>query len=65
MRNIIEFVRPAQVWHELGISPATGWRWVDLQLLPKPVKIGPNSTAFIREELERAKAALISAGATM
>jgi predicted DNA-binding transcriptional regulator AlpA len=53
--SAIEFVRPSQAFQELGVSNATGWRWVKLKLLPEPVKLGPNSTAFIRAELERAK----------
>src|ERR1039457_2994660 len=59
MSDVIEFVRVNKAWRELGCSPASGWRYVNRGLLPKTVKIGPNSTAFVRAEFERAKAALI------
>lgn len=59
--EIIEFVRPAQAWRELGCSAATGWRWLKEGRLPKLVPLGPNSSAFIRSELEKAKAARINA----
>lgn len=45
-------LRPKQVCHKLGISPATLWRWVNKNpSFPKPFKIGANSTAFDSAEL--------------
>lgn len=29
-----------------GIGPATVWRWVQIGRLPKPHKLGPNTTAW-------------------
>lgn len=37
-----------------GISAATVWRHVRQGLLPKPTKIGPNTTAWQVGELRRA-----------
>ncbi len=33
-------------------SNASGWRYVKGGLLPPPISTGPNSRAFIREELD-------------
>ena len=57
---VIEFVRPGQLWKEMNISAASGWRRVADGTLPKPVPVGPNSVAFIRSEAERAKANIIN-----
>ncbi|MDQ3565821.1 MAG: hypothetical protein M3436_17520 [Pseudomonadota bacterium] len=34
----------------------TVWRWTSIGLLPKPVKIGPNSTRWLLAEVEAAEA---------
>jgi predicted DNA-binding transcriptional regulator AlpA len=39
-----------------GIGPATVWRWVKSGRLPKPRKLGPNTTAWRVGELRRAAA---------
>jgi hypothetical protein len=61
---IIELVRPAQAWRELGISPRHGWRLIKSGVLPNLHRIGdstaPNAPkAFLRHELEAAKRRLI------
>ena len=58
--GITEFVRPAQVWKELGCSHATGWRLVKRGVLHKPLKIGPNTTVFVRHKLEADKRAMLA-----
>lgn len=55
----IEFVSVKQAFAELTVSPATGWRWIKLGLLPKPVKLGPNRVAFVRSEFEAYKKRLL------
>ncbi len=40
----------------LGIGTATVWRWVRAGRLPRPVKLGPNVTAWRVGELRAAKA---------
>ena len=42
------------------VSPATWWRWVKLGLVPAPVKLGPNVSAWdisLLDEMDAAKAA--------
>lgn len=39
-----------------GVGSATVWRWVQSGRLPKPRKIGPNTTAWRVGELRRAAA---------
>jgi predicted DNA-binding transcriptional regulator AlpA len=37
----------------LGISPATGWRKVKTDpRFPRPVALGPMSTAFVHDEVQ-------------
>jgi predicted DNA-binding transcriptional regulator AlpA len=36
-----------------GVSTATVWRWVKAGILPAPVKLGPNTTAWRVGELRR------------
>lgn len=42
---------------QLTISRATVYRWVDIQVLPRPVKLGPSRVAFLQHELDAALAA--------
>ena len=39
-----------------GSSPASVWRHVKTGLLPKPVKLGPNTTAWLVGDLRRCAA---------
>lgn len=40
------FVRPTTVAAIYGVSMATVWRWAASGRIPKPVKLGPNTTAW-------------------
>ena len=35
------------------VSPATWWRWVAEGRAPAPFKIGPNTTVWAHDEVER------------
>ena len=35
-----------------GVSGPTVWRWVKSGAFPKPIKLGPNSTAFSAREVD-------------
>lgn len=48
------FVRLPVVASLKGISAPTVWRWVKMGLLPTPVKLGPNTTAWRVGDLRRA-----------
>ena len=61
---VTEFVRPAQVWKEIGCSPATGWRLVAKGVLHRPLKVGPNTTVFLRHKLENDKQAMLARAAS-
>ena len=37
----------------LPVSQATVWRWVKLGEFPKPVRLGPQTTAWRLEDVER------------
>jgi predicted DNA-binding transcriptional regulator AlpA len=54
-KDVIEFVPLRQVAKECGKSLSWVYRSIDAGALPKPVRIGPNSVAIIRHELEAAK----------
>lgn len=36
----------------LPVSPATVWRWVREGKMPKPFKLGPNTTVFDLDQVE-------------
>lgn len=48
-----------------GSSPASVWRHVKAGLLPKPVKLGPNTTAWLVGDLRSAHAAAQAQRLTM
>jgi prophage regulatory protein len=51
--HLLSIERPQQVWARLNVSPATGWRRVRNDPdFPRPVKLGPNSTGFLRHEVD-------------
>ncbi|MFV1976709.1 MAG: helix-turn-helix transcriptional regulator [Candidatus Scalindua sp.] len=61
--NVERFLPIAEVCQITGgKSPRTIYRWIELNLFPKPVKIGPNSVAWpesvIKEWGEERKAAV-------
>ncbi|MCZ7652124.1 MAG: AlpA family phage regulatory protein [Thermoanaerobaculia bacterium] len=45
--------RDVDLANSLAISRATVWRWVREGRLPPPVKIGPNTTRWLAEDLEQ------------
>lgn len=47
-----------------GISPATLWRWVKQGTFPKPVSLGPNTTAFDARAVDAWINSKITGGAT-
>lgn len=46
------YLRQPQVLAIVPISSTTLWRWCSKSLFPKPVKIGPNSTAWREEDVQ-------------
>jgi prophage regulatory protein len=46
------FLSAPQVSDRLGVSRATVWRWSANGTLPKPVKLGPNTTRWRLSDLE-------------
>lgn len=47
-----------QVAARLGVSVATVWRWAADGTLPKPVKLGPNTTRWRVADIEAHEVAL-------
>lgn len=37
----------------IPVAPSTWWRWVADGTAPKPVKLGPRTTAWRAEDIER------------
>lgn len=44
------------------ISPATWWRWVAEGKAPRPVNLGPNTTAWAIDELDKWEAQKLAEG---
>jgi predicted DNA-binding transcriptional regulator AlpA len=51
LRSLPEQVRVNALGRVLGVSGNTVRRWAEAGLLPKPVRIGPKSTLFSRDEV--------------
>jgi predicted DNA-binding transcriptional regulator AlpA len=47
-----------------GIDPSTAYRNIKRGLYPKPVKVGPNTSRWLRSECEAALRAMIDGRAT-
>lgn len=46
-------LRPKQAAEYVGISIATIWRWAKVRPdFPRPRKIGPNATVWMRDDLD-------------
>jgi len=45
-------LRPPQAAKYLGISLGTLYDWVRLGLVPKPIKLGPKVSAWLKSELD-------------
>ena len=58
---VIEFVPIRQAAKEWGKSVSWMYRMMDAGTLPKTVRVGPNSVAFVRHELEAAKRRMLEA----
>lgn len=48
----LSIIRPAELWRMLSVSPATGWRWARLGLLPPKVQLGPGAVGWRRRDVE-------------
>lgn len=48
-----QFVSVHEVAAMFGVSRATIWRWASSGNLPKPIKLGPNTTRWRTADLER------------
>jgi prophage regulatory protein len=59
----LRFVRLPTVLARRGTSSSTTYRHVAAGLLPPPVKLGPNTSAWVEHELDAVDAARV-AGAT-
>lgn len=57
----MKFSRVQKVAERYDCSVQTIWRWVRQGQLPKPVKLGPNTTAWAEEELDAHDQALAEA----
>lgn len=47
-----KFISDHKVAAMFGVSKATVWRWASSGILPKPVKLGPNTTRWRVADLE-------------
>ena len=47
-----EYMTRKELARMLGIHPSTVSRWVENNDLPSPVRLGPNRTAWVRDEIE-------------
>jgi prophage regulatory protein len=45
-------LRLPRVLERVGVSRSTAWLWIRQGRFPKPVKIGPNITAWRESEIE-------------
>ena len=50
--TISEFIPKKEVARILGISVSTVFRWSNDGVLPQPVRLGPNKTMYVRDEIE-------------
>jgi prophage regulatory protein len=48
----VRILRQRQVLELLGISSSTLWDWVKRGKFPKPIAIGPNSKAWLGDEID-------------
>jgi len=55
----MEFLDISQVCRMFGgVNPSTIYRWAKARRVPRPVKVGPGTSRWIRSECEAALAAL-------
>jgi prophage regulatory protein len=51
-RGGVRILRQRQVLELLGISSSTLWEWVRQNKFPKPFALGPNSRAWLGDEID-------------
>jgi prophage regulatory protein len=51
-RGGVRILRQRQVLQLLGISASTLWDWVRRGKFPRPIAIGPNSRAWLGDEID-------------
>ena len=49
----VRVLRQKQVCALLGISSSTLWAWIKDGRFPKPIDLGPNSRAWLGEEIDQ------------
>jgi prophage regulatory protein len=52
-RDGVRVLRQKQVCEMLGISGSTLWQWVRDGKFPPPIELGPNTKAWLGEEIDR------------
>lgn len=52
MKNETHFLRVSEVAARYGISRSTVWRWLKKGKIPKPIKLGEDSTRWRLSDLE-------------
>jgi prophage regulatory protein len=52
-RSGVRVLRQKQVLELLGISHSTLWEWVRKGRFPRPISLGPNTRAWLQEEIDQ------------
>jgi prophage regulatory protein len=52
-RSGVRILRQRQVLELLGISGSTLWQWVKDGRFPRPIPLGPNSVAWLQDEIDQ------------
>jgi prophage regulatory protein len=52
-RSGVRVLRQRQVLELLGISHSTLWEWVRKGRFPQPISLGPNTRAWLQEEIDQ------------
>ena len=52
-RSGVRVLRQKQVLALLGISASTLWAWIRAEKFPRPIAIGPNSKAWLQDEIDQ------------
>jgi prophage regulatory protein len=52
-RSGVRVLRQKQVLELLGISHSTLWEWVRKGRFPRPISLGPNTRAWLPEEIDQ------------
>ena len=55
--------RTLRVAKMLGVSPPTVYAWIKSGRLPRPLKIGPNTSAMVNTDLKKAGARMVAEAA--